>query len=210
MSKLLAVLFFLISSVAVAQRFESFKLNVAVGYASPIDRKDIYGNKDAGKGGLAYSLEPQYSLTNHFDIGLRVEQAFIQRPEILENSIAFKTQVKSILSGLLTVNYLIGKGSVFRPFVGGGGGYYYATQSEQQVLGAGNTILYYPLPATNKWGGMVRAGFQIFQFRLEGAYNIIENTTVQNEFTRAILRGENRYFSVKAGYTLGSGRHSRT
>jgi hypothetical protein len=204
MHKSLFAIFFLVSTVVSAQRLEPFKLNLSVGYASPADRS---GNKDGSSPGFVYSIEPQYGITNHFDIGIRFEQAFIQRPEVLGNLIYFNTQAKSIMSGALTLNYVVGKIPAFRPYIGAGAGFFRAAQSDQQVMGAGNTTLYYSLPVTNKWGALVRAGVKIFQFNVEAAFNLLEDTTVTNEFTNAKLIGKNEYFSLKAGYTLGGSRH---
>ncbi|GAB3887513.1 porin family protein [Spirosoma agri] len=204
MRKPLFLAFLLISSVAVAQRFDPFKLNASVGYASPADRS---GNKDGSKPGFVYSLEPQFGLTRHFDIGIRFEQAFIQRPEVLGNLIYFDSQAKSIMSGALTLNYVVGRSVAFRPYVGAGIGLYRAAGSEQQVMGAANTTLFYTLPVTNKMAGLFRVGIKFWQFNVEAAYNRIDDTTVTNEFTNAKLIGKNEYFSLKAGYTLGGKLH---
>ncbi|WP_338870597.1 outer membrane beta-barrel protein [Spirosoma sp. SC4-14] len=199
MHKPLFAFFLLVSTVVSAQNLSSFKVNLAAGYATPTER----GNKDGSSPGFLYSIEPQYGFMNHFELGVRFEQAFIQRPEVLGNAIYFESQAKSTMSGVLTLNYVVGKSKAFRPYVGGGAGFYRIAQSEQQVIGASGTALYYPLPVTNKWGALVRAGVKVFRFNVEAAFNILEDTAVTNEITNAKLIAKNEYFSVKAGYTFG-------
>ena len=203
MLKSLVTLLLLVSSVVSAQSLTSFKLNVMAGYASPLDRS---GNKDGSSPGFVYSVEPQYEITRHLDVGIRFEQAFIQRPEVLGNLIYFNTQAKSMMSGALIVNYNVGNIRAFRPYVGAGAAFYRSDPSTQQVMGAGSTPLYYALPVTNKWGALVRAGIKVFQFNVEAAFNLLDDTNVVNEFTNAKLIGKNEYFSVKAGYTFGGAR----
>ncbi|MCK8490624.1 porin family protein [Spirosoma sp. RP8] len=204
MRQLLFLAFMFVSSVTVAQSLGPFKLNASLGYASPADRS---GDKDGSKGGFVYSLEPQYEIGRHLDVGVRFEQAFIQRPEVLGNIIFFDSQAKSLMSGALTLTYTVGKSTAFRPYVGGGVSFYRAAASEQQVMGAANTTLFYALPVTNKLGGLLRAGIKFWQFNVEAAYNFLDDTTVINEFTNAKLIGKNEYFSLKAGYTLGGKLH---
>lgn len=199
MHKSLVAIFLLVSTAVSAQTLSSFKVNLAAGYATPLQR----GTKAGSSPGFMYSIEPQYGLTRHVELGVRFEQAFIQRPEVLGNAIYFESQAKSTMSGALTLNYVVGKSSAFRPYVGAGAGFYRIAQSEQQVMGANGTALYYPLPVTNKWGALVRAGVKVFRFNVEAAVNILEDTTVTNETTNAKLIAKNEYLTVKAGYTFG-------
>src|SRR4051812_35297938 len=112
MRKLFALLFVLASFAANAQTdtltkakppvkstkpAKPFKVTIAGGFAASAD---VPGNTNAdlSKAGFVYSLEPQYELSRNLEVGVRLEQAFIQRPEVLDNNISLATKAKSILS----------------------------------------------------------------------------------------------------------------
>ena len=190
MRKLLILLFLPISFSAVAQ----FKVKVGGGYALPTYQT---GNANATKGGLVYSIEPQYRLIGKLDVGLRLEQAFIQRAEYLDNVLYYTSKAKSALSGVVTANYTIPVGSL-QPYLGVGAGLYYVDPSEQIT----NTVRY-PLPATTNLGGMARVGVKYGIVHIEADYNLIGDTQVTNNATRLTLTAKNSYVSVKAGITIG-------
>ena len=199
MQKLFLVGFVLISFVANAQ----FKVNVAGGYASPVDK---VGETDFVKPGFVYSVEPQYELGKNLEVGVRLEQAFIQRAEYLDAALYYQTKAKSMLSAALTANYVVKMGSSLRPYVGAGVGIYYADKSEQTDRSSGNSLVYYPLPATTALGGVGRVGIKFKSLNVEANYNLIGDTSVTNGATRRTLTAKNSYFSVKAGLTIGGSR----
>lgn len=181
-----------------------FKLNVAVGYAK-FQKASKFSSSDQPKGGLVYSIEPQFGLSNSLDIGLRFEQAFIKRPEILDEVIMYQSQAQSIMSGALTVTYRIGTSSTVRPYIGVGAGVYYVGKSEQIFEESLNSYFAYPLPAAAKPGGLGRVGVALGPVLLEGAYNLVSDTNVENTVARKTLAGKNSYFSLKVGYSFGGG-----
>ena len=184
----------LISFVANAQ----FKVNVAGGYASPVDR---VGESDFIKPGFVYSVEPQYELGKNLEVGVRLEQAFIKRAEYLYNDIYNQTKAKSMLSGTLTANYVINIGSSLKPYVGAGVGVYYTDKSDQTYQSVN-----YPLPTTVALGGLGRVGLKFKLLNIEANYNLIGDTRVTNAATRLTMTAKNSYFSVKAGLTIGGSR----
>ncbi len=203
MQKLLLISFLLASFSAGAQTAKPFKVNVAGGYASPADKVD---NKQVGKAGFIYSLEPQLELTKSIEVGIRLEQAFIKRPEVLDEVIFYTTKANSMLSAVATVNYVVDVGIGFRPYLGIGGGLYYADKSEQIDQSSGNSTVYYPLPATTSLGGLGRVGIKFKSINVEANYNLIGDTSVTNGATRRTLIAKNSYFSIKAGITIGGSR----
>jgi len=183
-----------------------FKVSIAGGLAAPAD---VPANidKDLSKAGFVYSLEPQYELTRNLEVGVRLEQAFIQRPEILDNNISLATKAKSILSASLTANYVINTSIGVKPYVGVGAGFYYAESSQQTYqLSGTSSVVSYPLPTTAAFGGLGRVGVKYGIVHVEANYNLISNTSVTNAASRLTLTANNSYFSVKAGLTIGGSR----
>lgn len=190
----------LLASTSQAQ--SGFKLNIAAGFAK-FQKAAKFSTSDQPKGGLVYSIEPQFGLGDNIDIGLRFEQAFIKRPEILDEVLLFQSQTQSMLSGALTLTYRIGNSSSVRPFVGVGAGMYYAGKSDQTFYDTMNSYSEYPLSGKAKLGGLGRVGVALGPVTLEGAYNLVSNSTVTNTVARLTLVGQNSYFTLKAGYTFG-------
>lgn len=184
------------------QAQSGFKLNVAAGFAK-LQKASKFSSSDQPKGGLVYSIEPQFGLGNNLDIGLRFEQAFIKRPEILDEVLLYQSQSQSILSGALTLTYRIGTSSTVQPYIGVGAGVYYTAKSDQTFYDTMNSYYEYPLAAAAKVGGLGRVGLALGPVTLEGAYNLVSNTSVTNTVARKTLVGQNSYFSLKVGYTFG-------
>ena len=221
MRKLFAFLFVLASFAANAQidtltkakppvkstkPAKPFKVSIAGGYAASAD---VPGNTNAdlSKAGVVYSLEPQYELSRNLEVGVRLEQAFIQRPEVLDNNISLATKAKSILSASLTANYVINTSTGLKPYVGVGAGFYYAESSQQTYqLQGSSSVVSYPLPATTAFGGLGRIGVKYGIVHVEANYNLISDTSITNAASRLTLTANNSYFSVKAGLTIGGSR----
>ncbi len=204
MRTLFISLFLLVSCVAGAQDAKPFKVTLAGGYALPANQST---NDNVSKAGFVYSLEPQYELTKNLEVGVRFEQAFIKRPEILDEVVYLTTNAKSVLSAVVTANYVMRIGTSLRPYVGVGGGLYYADKSEQrQPSTSGSSLVYYPLPATTAFGGVGRIGLKYGIVHVEANYNLISDTSVTNGATRLTLTAKNSYLSLKAGITIGGSR----
>lgn len=201
MRKLFLSMLVLTSFVARAQNTKPFKVNVAAGYAAPADRSN---SNAISKAGFVASIEPQYRLIKNLDVGLRVEQAFIQRPEFIDQTIVFQTRTKSILSGVVTANYSFPIGGTLQPYVGAGVGLYHTDPSEQRDTRFSSTVSY-PLPATNVIGGLGRVGVKFGRVNLEANYNLVSDTRVINNATKLTLNAKNAYASVKVGFTIGGG-----
>ncbi|MBD2757666.1 outer membrane beta-barrel protein [Spirosoma validum] len=201
MRKLFFSVLLLIPFLASAQTTKPFKVNVAVGYAATAD----YSNSNSiKKAGFVFNLEPQYRVISNLDIGLRLEQAFVQRPEFIDESTVFQTKTKSIMSAVVTANYSINIGGSIQPFVGIGGGLYHTEPSAQSDTRFGITTQY-PLPATNVAGGMARVGVRWGRLNLLADYNLVSDTQVTVSATSRALAAKNSYFSVKAGFIIGGG-----
>lgn len=200
MRKLFLLFLLPISFVGFAQN-KPFKVTIAGGFAAPTYKAE---KTDFSKAGFVYSLEPQYELDKfikNLDLGFRLEQAFVQRTEYLDNALSFPTQTKSIMSGVLTANYVINTGFALRPYIGAGVGLYYAEKSTPIY-----SSISYPLPVTTNLGGLFRAGIKFKILHVEGAYNLVGNTSVKNSTSGLTMTADNSYYSIKAGLTIGGSR----
>ena len=72
MKKLFSAIAILIVSLSLtAQDYKPFKVDIALGYASP-------GGKGA-KGGVLFAIEPKYAVMDQINVGLRIEGAVVAR-----------------------------------------------------------------------------------------------------------------------------------
>jgi hypothetical protein len=195
MRNYLTGIFMLVALSATAQEYKPFKVNVSIGYAKPFN---------AGvSGGFLAAVEPKYGLSDHFDLGLRLELASVARG-IQYNGNTTTGDVGAYLSYLVTGNYLFGAGSV-RPFLGAGVGLY--------TIGAGGTVVIssngqpnqnIQLVSDTKFGGMIRAGIKAGHFVASVEYNAVPTT--KNNTSALEITSENAYLGVKVGVDIGGGR----
>ncbi|GAB4022126.1 outer membrane beta-barrel protein [Spirosoma sp. KCTC 42546] len=197
----LFVLFLLQISFAGFAQNKPFKVTIAGGYAAPTYKAT---KNDFSKAGFVYSIEPQYELDKfikNLDLGFRFEQAFVQRTEYLDNALSFPSQAKSIMSGVLTANYVVNLSGPFRPYIGAGVGVYYVDKSTPIY-----SSISYPIPVTTNLGGLFRVGVKVKIFHVEGSYNLVGDTSVKNSTSGLTMTADNSYYSVKAGLTIGGSR----
>jgi hypothetical protein len=194
----LAALALLTLTAAQAQ----FKFDISAGAAIP---------QGAGaKGGVMFSLEPQYGLPFGMVTGVRVEAALTARAYLASDGSSESANVAGLVSYLATSDYYpfhylhIG----FQPFVGGGTGFFnmaaasYSGTGSNDVQGTG---------ATTKFGGMARSGFEIHHFRFAVEYNIIGATTqtITDNYGNKLgtVTSKNSYMGIKFGAAIGGGHH---
>lgn len=194
MRKLLLLLFTFIAFSASAQTYKPFKMNISLGYAKPI--------QSGISGGVSFSVEPKYGLTDAIDLGLRVEGALMARGIVVngDNSIG---EVGYTGSYLVTGNYLFGKASA-RPFLGLGGGIYNVTSSGTITITDGQSWEDITLVGDTKWGAMLRGGIKAGHFLVSLEYNFVGSSIVN--MAGSTLKSRNDYLGVKFGFDIGGGR----
>jgi hypothetical protein len=186
-----ALLLFVCTLTSFAQDFSSarlykpFKVDVAIGYAIPV-------NSDL-KGGVVFAVEPKYSVLPQLSVGVRLEGVGISNGTNY-NDVNNTIKVKATGSYLATGDYYFNNDD-FRPFAGLGVGVF--TPSDYRVTSDGN--VYKDVAGGVKFGGMGRTGFEYKHFRLGLEYNMVANTSVDG------YNVKNSYFSIKAGFTIGGG-----
>lgn len=199
MKKVFTFLCFLVTLSASAQEFKPFKFNISVGYAKP--------SGPGASGGVLFSVEPKYGVSDRLDVGLRYELAAMARAYTINGQDA-DGELKAASSFLLTGTYLLSDNN-FRPYVGAGAGLFTTAATGFTISdGQGNTDG--DIAAGNKFGGMVRAGFKAGHFNFGLEYNLIPKTTgIIGGMTGSNLRYEsaNSYFGIKLGVDIGGGRY---
>jgi outer membrane protein W len=154
-----------------AQTYKRFKVDVTTGYANPT------GQVGDISGGLNFSIEPKYNITDQIAVGIKREAALL----IAGSSNGGDGKIALLQSTSLTGEYYYGEGKV-RPFGGIGLGFYAGTTFDSD----GNSST-----GESVFGFAPRAGLQFSHFRLGVEYNIIKDSN---------------YFAIKIGATIGGGR----
>jgi hypothetical protein len=194
MKNYLAGLFMLVALSASAQVYKPFKVNVSVGYAKPFN---------AGvSGGFLVAVEPKYGISDHFDLGLRLESAFVARG-ITRNGNTTTSDVGAFGSYLITGNYLFGTEGI-RPFIGAGVGLYSVASGGSVTVTDGQTPQEVNFVSDTKFGGMIRAGIKTGHFVAAVEYNAAPTT--DNTIGTTKISSENAYLGVKVGFDIGGGR----
>ncbi|RIV21167.1 hypothetical protein DYU11_17215 [Fibrisoma montanum] len=198
MKHVLLSLFMLAAVSATAQEFKPFKFNISLGYAKP--------SGPGASGGVLYSLEPKYGISDNIDLGLRIEGALMIRGVVVNGEDA-EGELKASASYLATGTYLLTTTN-FRPYIGAGVGLYSVASTGVTVIDdeteAGT------LTGGTKFGGMVRAGFKAGHFNLGLEYNLIpatEGIIMSNNGFNTNVSSKNSYFGIKLGVDIGGGRY---
>lgn len=166
----------------IIHHYKPFKVDMGLGYAHPQGK----GNK---AGALLY-LEPKVNLLDKLSVGIRTEATAMARGYINVNNTSVTGDAGLSLSFLGTADYYF-INRVVRPYIGAGAGIYnlvgvVATSSD------GGSV---NIPAETKFGGMVRAGLEIWHFRIGLEYNMIQKSALT----------DNNYLGIKFGIVFGGG-----
>jgi len=169
--------------IASAQTYKPVKVDVGLGYAIPTN------GGEGVNGGITFTVEPHYRLSDEIAVGLRFEGAALARVNDTgdEDSDA---EVSILSSYSVTGDYYLGS-SGFRPFVGAGMGFFRSasiTLDSESVNELNGTI-----PGETNFGLFPRVGFETGHFRMSGEYNIVKDSG---------------YLAFKIGFFLGGGRRN--
>lgn len=169
---LMLITIFAINTFASAQAesYGAFKVDVMLGYANP----------SAGlvKGGLTFSIEPKYNLTDNIAVGVQLGSTLLA-------SDAPGIGILGLNNYSLTGEYYFTENRL-RPFAGIAAGLYAPAAVEITVNGQTTT-----LPAgDSQFGFAPRVGIQLGHFRLAAEYNLVKDSN---------------FLSLKIGATIGGG-----
>ncbi len=194
MKRILFLFFVLGTFSATAQEYKPFKVNVSLGYAKAL--------ASGLSGGFLLAVEPKYGINDNFDVGLRLESAFIARG-ITYNGNTSTGEVAGFGSYLLTGTYLVGNGS-FRPFVGLGAGIFSIASGGTVTVVDGQTPQNVTFASESKFGAMIRAGVKAGHFVAAVEYNAVPTTSTK--LANTTIDSKNAYLGIKVGFDIGGGR----
>ena len=165
---------FVINGVASAQAesYGAFKVDVMLGYANPASSSGTVN------GGLTFSIEPKYNLTDNIAVGLQLGSTILTS----SNS---AIGIAALGNYSLTGEYYF-TGNKVRPFAGVGAGLYkfgdieITSGGQTQTIPGGGSV----------FGFAPRAGVQIGHFRIAAEYNLVKDSN---------------FLALKIGATIGGG-----
>jgi hypothetical protein len=187
---LLSSLLLLFAIAASAQEYKKFKVGVGAGYAIP--------GGNGAKGGVIFSVEPSYRLTDQIALGFRWEAAAIVRGFSESVPSTIDLDVAGISSYTLNGNYYFSNNS-FRPFVGAGFGMFSLAAVKYSESGSSSTEA---VQAESKMGFYPRVGFDAGHFTLTLDYNIIPSSKLEGSDAEF----KNSYIGIRVGGFFGGGR----
>ena len=180
MKKLLMLIAFagiMIPCSSQSKNFKAFKVDVGLGYAIP-------SGGGGAKGGLTFTLEPHYRITNKIAAGLRLEGAALGY-ETVDAAGVSNVKVSLLNSYCLSGEYYF-MDKHFRPFAGAGFGLF----KQSSISSTSDNVAV--VKGDSKFGFYPVAGFEMGHLRLSGSYNIL---------------GDNAgYLAFKIGAFFGGGK----
>ncbi len=172
---------------ASAQEQNKFRVGLDLGYAIP-----------DGGGGLLTALEAKHNIADNMNIGLRFESAVMAK-NVSEGGISLEADLASSSTYSGTFDYYFNSGSSpFAPFLGAGVGYSTLANAEISI---GDEFSSGELEVDGKFGGLIRAGFELGKLRLTAAYNLIGKT----DFGEGV-ESKNSYIGISLGFYVGGGK----
>ena len=189
----LFVSLFIIQSASAQLRFETqhhfkpFEVLLDAGYARPAGK--------GAKAGVLLALEPRFNALDRITVGLRMEATAMARgyAGVSGTNPNANGEAGVGISFVPTAEYYFANRTV-RPFIGGGAGIYNFLSIEADSQNGGS----FSIPASTKFGGMARAGIEVWHFRAAVEYNFVAKTGDIN----------NNYLGIKIGFILGGGQYS--
>jgi outer membrane protein X len=190
----------IVNAQSTGGQFNPFKVDIAVGGAIP--------SGSGAKGGVSFALEPKYAVMDQLSAGLRLEAALMARGFVASDGESASAKIAAAASYLATGDYYFSN-NTFRPFVGAGVGIFKlasASFDDSNINGTPGT------GSATKFGGMVRAGFELMHFRLGIEYNLVGNSTESETYTESgqtytsTISSKNSYLGIKLGFFIGGGR----
>lgn len=157
-----------------------------------------------GGGGVLFSIEPKYNLTDNSNVGLRIGIAAIAKDIQDNNDQTTTAKISASSSFVGTYDYYLHKsGSSFAPYLGAGIGYYSLANIE--INDSANSDQIKP-SVTGVFGGLVRAGFEWGKFRMGVEYNILPDSDLEDLNGDVIGTAKNAYLGIHLGFYLGGGK----
>jgi outer membrane protein W len=167
---------------------------------------------DAGLGipklgvGFDCDLDIRYNIMDNLNVGVKFGVAALAKDIIIANPENSTFTSCGLTSSLITSDYYFNKqDKSFAPFLGGGFGSYFIAN-----LRATNSIPSSSIPwgisVENKFGGLLRGGFEVSHFRMALEYYLIPQSSLVDLSNSIIGTTSNSYLNLTIGFYLGGGK----
>lgn len=186
-------LFTLITSFSFAQVKDRFRVNLDLGYTIPTN----------GGGGILFTIEPKWNLTDNMNVGIRWQSAAMSKGLTIDASgTTTNSSISANSSFLGTYDYYFNSGSSsFAPYVGAGLGLY--VLGNMSIENSANNDA--SISAGSKFGGVIHGGFEAGKFRMGVEYNLIPKS--DSYLTNGTMgKVSNSYIGITLGFFIGGGR----
>lgn len=201
MKKLILSLFIIaIAFTSNAQEKGKIRVGFDAGLALP--------NAGAGFNG---DLDIRYNIMDNVNVGVKFNgMAAIKDLDINESASTVSMTTSIISSTLVTSDYYFNNGeNMFAPYLGGGLGF-------NKIINIGLSASGTDIPATpsnastfapeNKFGGLIRGGFELGHFRMGLEYYIIPSSSVVDINNVIFKTTNNSYLNLTLGFYFGGGK----
>jgi len=178
----LTSIFVFLLSVANAQTYKPFKVDMGISFDMPIENESSFGG--------GFYLEPRYSSSDYLTFGFRMQWSALSSGSVRINNSAININSTTVQSYLFMSEYFFNAEKV-RPFVGFGFGMYKKKLSGVNISGSVIQVGDLEGSATN-FGVCPRLGINAGHFRLYTAYN----------FTGKDI---SNFLSINLGIEIGGG-----
>lgn len=181
----------MIFAFATAQEAGKFRVGVDIGYSIP----------SSGGGGVLFSLEPKFNLSDRMNIGVRLGSAAMVR-NIVSTTKSSDASLSFNGNYLATFDYYFRGNSSFVPYLAVGAGAYTLSNLQFSTFGTVSDNL----DGRTKFGGLVQAGFEWGKFRLGMDYNLVPHSSLTDVAGVSTGTIKNSYLALHLGFYLGGGK----
>ena len=200
MKKLILSIFIVVFALSLnAQQQGKIRVGLDLGLGLP--------NAGAGLDG---GIDVRYNIMDNLNVGLKFNGDILLK-DLNSNLSTNTTSITACVmsSSLATSDYYFNKGNtIFAPFLGGGLGFY--DIANIQVTASGSTE---PTPPTNtsvfkienKFGGLLRGGFELGHFRMALEYYLVPQSTLVDINNVAVGQTNNSFLNLSVGFYFGGG-----
>ncbi len=161
--------------------------------------------------GFDGSLDIRYNIMDNVNVGIKFNGGLLLKDIAVDEAANTASITTSVISSTLaTSDYYFNNGNnSFAPFLGGGLGFYKIVNIEISATGTDT-----PTPPTdmsgfqgeNKFGGLLRGGFEAGHFRMALEYYLIPQSTLLDLNNASIGTTGNSFLNLTLGFYLGGGK----
>ena len=156
--------------------------------------------------GVSGAFDVRYNILDNWNVGLKTNYGMLNKDIVNQSNISNKTSelVLSVLG--VSDYYFINTPNKIVPYIGIGLGQNYF-QNIMLSLNGSTQIVNYGIAIDEKFGGVLRGGFEFKHFRMALEYYIIPASDLVNSINWTVLGAtKNSYANLTIGFYIGGGK----